>query len=477
MFILQTLALIAVCAGLWMLCRRVRAAAPRRMFLITAGGFLFRAFAGCALFWISFLGLPIARSLQAGDGFWFFALDGTWYFQLATTYAAAGLKAIALVPGGMPSPFFIQILALFEYLFGPVASVGLLINAICYLVTAAVLVWLSKRDERVAKPATIALLIVSFAPGVALWALQPLKDPLFDCLLALFIAACVAWQDLWSGAARKRVLARTVALAAALFALSYAIAAIRWYTAFALWLTLPLFALFICMVAPRRVAAVCATLLLMFVCSRAILLGSAAYLPKQARTVLQPVRALAGDNGSLDFLRWLDVTRRGYDTSPAATAITAGPRVARGKSGAAVESPVPEDAGLAQASRMPASRGERIIAGAVAAFVPRALAQPLGLIVIEGGRGFWLIADADTIVLDALVIFVIVVCVRGVRARRTVAPAAVLVLASIIAIGAPMLYTVSNFGTLFRLRQILAVELCLLPLVMTLSQHVPKEGG
>jgi hypothetical protein len=453
---LQILALLLACTGLWMLCRRLQAAAPPRMFLIIAGGFLFRAFAGCALFWISFLELPIARPLQVGQGFWFFALDGTWYFELATMYAAAGLKAIALVPGLMPSPFYIQLLALFEYAFGRVASVGILFNAFCYLATAAVLAWLSKRDARMARPAAIALLIVSFAPGFALWALQPLKDPLFDCLLVSFIAACVAWQDLWRDAAERRVLPRAAALTAAFFALTYAIGSIRWYTAFALWVTLPLFALAIWIAAPRRGRAVLATLLLMVVCSRAILLGGDGYLPKQVRTVLQPVKAIRGSEHPLDFLSWLDFIRRGYDNTPAATMIAAGPLMARPDA-------VTNDEGL----RMPASRGERIFAGVIAAFVPRFIAQPLGLIVIGGGRGFWMIVDADTIVLDALLVFVIVVFVRDIRARRTIAPAAVLVLASIIAIGVPLLYTVNNFGTLFRLRQILVVELCLLPLVMT----------
>jgi hypothetical protein len=135
--------------------------------------------------------------------------------------------------------------------------------------------------------------------------------------------------------------------------------------------------------------------------------------------------------------------------------IAAGPVMARGDA-----SPYGE------ALRMPASRGERILAGVVAAFVPRAIAQPLGLIVMGGGRGFWLIVDADTIVLDALLVFAIVVCIRDFRARRAIAPAAVLVLASIVAIGVPLLYTVNNFGTLFRLRQIIAMEICLLPLVM-----------
>src|ERR1041385_1146655 len=68
------------CAG-----GRAAAMIPRhgRASLIIAAGFLLRAFAGQALFWISYLRLPIARPLQLGDGLWFFAVDGAFYVQYA----------------------------------------------------------------------------------------------------------------------------------------------------------------------------------------------------------------------------------------------------------------------------------------------------------------------------------------------------------------------------------------------------------
>ena len=47
---------------------------------VLAFGILIRLWAGLALYVISFWNLPILRSLQLGDGFWFLALDARWYF-------------------------------------------------------------------------------------------------------------------------------------------------------------------------------------------------------------------------------------------------------------------------------------------------------------------------------------------------------------------------------------------------------------
>jgi len=321
---LQTIALLLACFGVWKLCRHLHASAPRLTFLIIAGGFLFRVFAGSALFWISYLGLPLGRRLQTGRGFWFFAFDGMGYFDLASTFASKGLRAIAAVPSSSPSPFYVQILALFEYTFGTVASIGILLNVICYLITAAVLVWLSRRDPRLTTPVNVALLVLSFAPGCALWSLQPLKDSFFVCVLTLFVAVCVAWQELWAGEAR-RIWPRALALAAATFALVYAISSVRWYTAFAMWVTLPLFAIAIARFSRRRAAAFFATAGLMVIAGQAILIASSDYVPRPLAALLRPAgpgrqRELA----RLDLIKWLDSVRRGYDLTPGGTAITAG---------------------------------------------------------------------------------------------------------------------------------------------------------
>src|SRR2546428_3186707 len=64
---------------------------------IIAVGFLLRAVPGVVIFWISYFGLPFAQSLQLGNGFWFFGLDGKTYFGLAGDAAHQGLRAIVFM--------------------------------------------------------------------------------------------------------------------------------------------------------------------------------------------------------------------------------------------------------------------------------------------------------------------------------------------------------------------------------------------
>src|SRR5687768_8020983 len=59
-----------------------------------AGGFALRAIGGAVLYWISYLKLPLGRSLQLGDGFWFFGLDGITYLRTARNAAADGLGGV-----------------------------------------------------------------------------------------------------------------------------------------------------------------------------------------------------------------------------------------------------------------------------------------------------------------------------------------------------------------------------------------------
>ena len=108
-----------------------------------------------------------------------------------------------------------------------------------------------------------------------------------------------------------------------------------------------------------------------------------------------------------------------------------------------------------------------IASGFAAMFIPRAVAQPLGLVQIGGGRGFWLFADADTLVFDLVVLCAFGYCARSlVRRRRRATPLLILVVLVFAALTGPMIYSVTNFGTLFRLRQMVYVLAALLPLTM-----------
>src|SRR5258708_37373387 len=96
LLILQILLLLPAGAGVYLMWRRVASSSPMVAWLVTAG-LLVRSVAGQAAFWISFLKLPIARSLQLGDGFWIFGLDAQTFFHEAVAAAHSGPLRILLL--------------------------------------------------------------------------------------------------------------------------------------------------------------------------------------------------------------------------------------------------------------------------------------------------------------------------------------------------------------------------------------------
>src|SRR3954454_24634603 len=79
---------------------------------IVGAGFILRAFAAQMLFWVSYLRLPVARQLQDGDGFWKWAVDSEVYFQYSQALLVKGWHAVVLVDRSLPSPVFLQTLAI-----------------------------------------------------------------------------------------------------------------------------------------------------------------------------------------------------------------------------------------------------------------------------------------------------------------------------------------------------------------------------
>ena len=89
---------------------------------------------------------------------------------------------------------------------------------------------------------------------------------------------------------------------------------------------------------------------------------------------------------------------------------------------------------------------------------------------IGGGRGFWFFADFDTVIFSAVILFAIVLCVRALRNGAQITPLFVLLVLVFLATAGPLIYTVTNFGTLFRLRTILYALAVLAPLTLRLRE-------
>lgn len=104
----------------------------------------------------------------------------------------------------------------------------------------------------------------------------------------------------------------------------------------------------------------------------------------------------------------------------------------------------------------------RFATGAAAMVLPRAAGEALGLFHIGGGRGFLWLTDVDTLIFDLALILALFVIVTHFRAARR-DPLFWMLVALTLLIGVPLAYTVTNFGTLFRLRETVYLGVILAP--------------
>jgi len=114
------------------------------------------------------------------------------------------------------------------------------------------------------------------------------------------------------------------------------------------------------------------------------------------------------------------------------------------------------------AAPRPPSRTMRLITNAAVIVLPRSVGERLGLFHIGGGRGMFWFTELDTLVFDlALLCAIAALSLRFRPSLRD--PLAWLVVLLTLLVGVPLVYTVSNFGTLFRLREMIYVGLLLAP--------------
>lgn len=402
-------------------------------------GFLVRAFLGQALFWISYLRLPIASSLQIGDGFWFFAVDGPEYLLLAKGGAGHGLWGILTSEARVSSHVFTRLVAICVMYLGPFASVALLINCAAYTLTCAILVRLGKND--------VLLAAIAFSPAAILFSTQLLKDTLFFLFIVLMVAIFRRWQELWRSGG---TVGQFIACAAAMFAIVFALGGIRWYFAASVWGASALFLVLVAWTARNKGRAAVVSLILFVLLAQAVRLGGRD-MPPQIKQILNPTTTLQSKPAVVTKIAGR--AQRGFDTTPAATTIVPGPSV----------------------EALP-KLASRLVTGFSATFLPRFLGQALGVIHIGGGRGFWLFAEVDTIVFGLVLLYVIVCCARALRsgtARAT--PIFVLCVVIFVLMAGPMIFTINNFGTLFRLRQMLYVIAVVTPITLRKREDAENE--
>jgi hypothetical protein len=462
---IQTVLVIGAGVGLF---RLWRLATPSERWLryVVAAGFLVRAIVGQVLFWISWARLPIARGMQLGDGLWSFAMDSTVYVPFAGSAATHGLWAIVTFSRTAPSIMYIQLLGVANWLFGIVTSAGLLLNLFCYLGAIAILVHWPVKTPQARNAAAVIIAAISLSPALVLWSLQPLKDTFFQFLVVAFVASCAWWQRIWSlpdhAAAR-------LGLGALLVVLLYALGGIRWYFAFALLIAASLFLFLMAFRTVSRAIGLSAAVVLTIIFCRALVAAAAPYMPPQLVAVMSPATAL-GTVGKVPvaLLGGVDSARDGFQRSGGKTAIIdpgtpPAPVVPRHAAVAAARPHHP--AQPHQPARQSESRAARFLSGAAATVLPRTIGESLGLFHIAGGRGMLWFTELDTLIFDAaLLLAIAAVAIRFRASQRN--PLAWFVVVLTVLVGGPIVYSITNYGTLFRLREMIYLGLLFTPLAV-----------
>lgn len=458
--VFQVLATSAACWGLWWLWTRF-ATESRATQLVIAGGFIIRGLAGAALFWISWLELPIARSLQTGKGLWFFAVDGHAFMNVATQTASEGLLAVFQLHGLVYSLEFVRCLALFCWFFGSVASVGLLLNELTFLLLALAIVRWAARNRIESRHVTLVLAAVSFFPSWILWSLQPLKDTTFLLLIVVFALLCDGFWRAWPDGKRA---ALHIAMMAATLYLS---AGIRWYYAMLAGAAALLLSATI-LRAPRRVLAIRAIALFVLTLAihTAIVHGGGVYNPPAVLSVLEPWKPEHPQVSKPEVVSsvFLDNRRLFEDLRDASTHIKPGPVLLR------------LDALRFDGAHLFGNTLRKTSVGLCGMFLPQSVANRLGMISVSGGRGLLFFTDVDSLCMLALLA---IVAIKLARRGRSAWRDPLIVYLVIVTLGLTLslAYTVTNLGALVRYRAMIVATLLLLTLVTERRGGDPYNPG
>jgi hypothetical protein len=118
----------------------------------------------------------------------------------------------------------------------------------------------------------------------------------------------------------------------------------------------------------------------------------------------------------------------------------------------------------------PASFLTRVLTGVASVFIPRSAGERLGLFHIGGGHGMLWFTELDTIIFD--LIFLGAMAALAIRRSGLLRNPLIwfLFLLTMLA-GVPLAYAITNYGTLFRLREMIYIGLALTPLALATSSR------
>lgn len=413
----------------------------RVLAIILALGIVGRAVIGFSAFAISLYRLPVFSSLQAGGGFWTLAIDAEWYFHAAAEAARLGIGTIS---DATASPMYLRAFAVWLQIAGVSPANAVLFNLLCYLGIAVTIV-ATCRHERVA---AIALGAMTVDPAFLIFGTQALKDPFCILLIAIAVGGVRVWSEGIdeTGSRRLRRLGiGQVLVTAAVFAL----AGVRAYAA--VFVIIGVFASGVTAMLARGSARLwpiaAANSFMVVALLVAFAQGAGGYYPYYEGLARSVVTSLSPS----PILTDLDHARAAFAAAGGATSIVGEPS----------ETGV-FDSPLQPKNPAKDARSRRLLRGCAAVFVPISLLRELSIVNFSGGRGLLVITDIDTVVLDATA--VATMYLLGVAwSRRRASPSVICLTVIFVVTTTVLAYTVTNFGTLFRLRLMAVATLWLLP--------------
>jgi hypothetical protein len=400
---------------------------------IVATGFGLRLVIALALFWTSYLQLPVLSSLQLGRGFWRMALDAFVYYDVAL-YAAEGDR---IVPPSAPSKAYVDAVALWLSVFGTSPFSPVLLNLACYVGTCALLIAVLRGlpERWRLKAGAVLLLGVSLSPMSLFISAQALKDAFF-LFFAVLLSAGV-W--LLARVLSEPSLASWQKVVPALLAISvgtYITAGVRiYYPAIS---TVCVGAALVSIVlmkrhAPWRLiagssAAIAAVML------SAVLFGS----PEGSSYV----RLLMG-MGAASPTQMLEQSRRGF----------------AGTGGSTNVAEAPTEPGRGMSLKLPPIGVyiRAVAVGLATLFVPLVILNALSVVNVTNSLFMMAVGDVDTVFFDLVVASTGWLAWRLWREQKPNVPYLVFAVTLGLMLAVLMSYIVTNVGTLVRLRLMLLV--------------------
>ena len=111
-------------------------------------GLLLRLGGGLAAFVVSYLRLPLFRSLQFDRGLWFFARDGRLYEWAAREVESHGVLGLGAMDKWYPSHAYVSVLAAARMLLGRGVATGIFLNGFFWLgIASLIIAWPGETDR------------------------------------------------------------------------------------------------------------------------------------------------------------------------------------------------------------------------------------------------------------------------------------------------------------------------------------------